>query len=75
LEAGVVGVADPYRGETVCAIISLKQGSALTEEELVAWCKARMAPYKVPREVRIVPELPKTPTGKILRRALRGLVF
>jgi long-chain acyl-CoA synthetase len=70
-EAAVVGVADPYRGETVKAFVSLKPGSSVTPEEIIAWAKERMAAYKYPRSVELVDELPKTTTGKILRRELR----
>ena len=70
-EAAVVGVPDPYRGETVKAYVSLKAGSRASGDELVQFCKARMAAYKYPRSVEIVDELPKTVTGKILRRELR----
>lgn len=71
-EAAVVGVSDPYRGETVKAAVSLKAGATLTPDELIEWCKPRMAAYKYPRQVAILDELPKTVTGKILRRELRG---
>jgi long-chain acyl-CoA synthetase len=71
-EAAVVGVADAYRGETVKAYVSLKAGAEVTVQELVAHCKQRMAAYKYPREVEVVDELPKSPTGKILRRSLRA---
>jgi long-chain acyl-CoA synthetase len=71
-EAGVIGVPDEYRGESVKAVISLKPGTAATPEELIAFCKERMAAYKYPRMVEIVEDLPKTVTGKILRRELRG---
>ena len=70
-EAAVVGVPDEYRGETVKAVVSLKPGQVVAPEELSAWCKERMAAYKYPRQVEIADDLPKTPTGKILRRALR----
>ncbi|WP_448641621.1 AMP-binding protein [Geodermatophilus sp. URMC 63] len=70
-EAAVVGVADAYRGETVKAFVSLKPGSSVTPEEVIAWAKERMAAYKYPRSVEFVDELPKTTTGKILRRELR----
>ncbi|SFL63981.1 AMP-binding protein [Geodermatophilus ruber] len=70
-EAAVVGVPDPYRGETVKAFVSLKAGAAATPEELIAFAKDRMAAYKYPRSVELVDELPKTTTGKILRRELR----
>lgn len=70
-EAAVVGVADAYRGESVKAVLSLKPGATVTAEEIVAFCKERMAAYKYPRLVEFLPELPKTVTGKILRRELR----
>ncbi|HQT61547.1 MAG TPA: AMP-binding protein [Acidiphilium sp.] len=71
-EAAVVGIADAYRGETVKAVISLRPGTQVTQEEIVAFCKERMAAYKYPRLVEIIDDLPKTVTGKILRRELRG---
>lgn len=70
-EAAVVGVPDEYRGESVKAFVSLKAGAEVTSEELIAFCKERMAAYKYPRAVDFVDELPKTTTGKILRRELR----
>ena len=70
-EAAVIGVPDEYRGESVKAFISLKPGTSTTTEEIIAFCKERMAAYKYPRQVEIVDELPKTVTGKILRRELR----
>jgi long-chain acyl-CoA synthetase len=70
-EAGVVGVADEYRGETVKAYVSLRAGQAIEPDELIAFCKERMAAYKYPRQVEILEEIPKTVTGKILRRELR----
>ncbi len=73
-EAAVVGIPDPYRGETVKAFVSLKPGyeGKVTPEELIEFCRARLAAYKYPRFVEIVDEVPKTPTGKFLRRLLRG---
>ena len=70
-EAAVVGVPDEYRGETVKAFVSLRPGATATPDELIAFCKERMAAYKYPRQVEFVDELPKTVTGKILRRELR----
>jgi long-chain acyl-CoA synthetase len=70
-EAAVVGVPDEYRGESVKAFVSLKPGTSATPEELIAFAKERMAAYKYPRTVELVDELPKTVTGKILRRELR----
>jgi long-chain acyl-CoA synthetase len=71
-EVAVVGVSDPYRGETVKAFVSLKLEQTVTGEELIAFCKERMAAYKYPRHIELVDELPKTMTGKILRRELRN---
>jgi len=70
-ESAVVGVPDEKRGETVKAFVSLKPGATVTPDELIAHCKQRMAAYKYPRQVVIIDELPKTVTGKILRRELR----
>lgn len=72
LEAAVVGVPDEYRGETVKAFVSLKSGETVTEAELIAFCKEEMAAYKYPRSIDFVSELPKTASGKILRRELRA---
>ena len=71
MEAAAVGVPDEYRGETVQAFVALKEGDGPTEEELIAFCKERMADYKYPRKVELLDELPKTATGKFLRRDLR----
>ncbi|MFJ9828039.1 AMP-binding protein [Streptomyces sp. NPDC101160] len=71
-EAAVVGVPDAYRGETVRAYVSLRPGAAADPAELSAYCERRLAAYKYPREVEILPELPKTTSGKILRRELRS---
>ncbi|GHF80371.1 class I adenylate-forming enzyme family protein [Streptomyces thermodiastaticus] len=71
-EAAVVGVPDGYRGETVKAFISLRPGAEADPAELAAYCKERLAAYKYPRQVEILPDLPKTASGKILRRELRS---
>ena len=71
-ESAVVGVPDVKRGETVKAFVSLKPGMSATPEDLIAHCRARMAAYKYPRSIVVVDDLPKTVTGKILRRELRG---
>jgi long-chain acyl-CoA synthetase len=73
-EVAVVGVPDPYRGETVKAFVALKEGfeGKVTGEEIMVHCKERMAAYKYPRQVEFVKEVPKTATGKFLRRVLRG---
>ncbi len=71
LEAAAVGVPDEYRGETVRAFVVPKPGERLTEEELSAFCKERLAPYKVPKQFEFREALPKTLVGKVLRRSLR----
>lgn len=73
LEAAVVGQPDSYSGESVVAYVSLKAGAQATDAELVAFAKERMAAYKYPRRLYILNDLPKTHTGKIQRRELRGL--
>ena len=70
LEVGVAGVPDAYRGETVKAWVVARQGETLTADEIRAWCKERMAPFKIPTQVEFRSELPKTTVGKILRREL-----
>ncbi len=71
-EAIVVGIPDDYRGETVKAFVSLVAGAVVTGDELIAYSRERLAAYKYPRVVEVRDELPKTVTGKLLRRALRG---
>jgi long-chain acyl-CoA synthetase len=70
LDVGVAGVPDAYRGETVKAWVVVKPGEELTQQEVMDWCKERLAKFKVPTEVEFRSELPKTTVGKILRREL-----
>jgi len=70
MEVAVAGVSDPYRGETVKAYIVLKEGQTSTDKEIIAFCKERLAPYKVPKLIEFKTDLPKTMVGKILRRVL-----
>ena len=70
MDVGVAGIPDPYRGETVKAWVVVKPGETLTEAELKAFCKERLAAYKVPTHYEFRAELPKTTVGKILRREL-----
>lgn len=70
-EVAVVGVKDTYRGETVKAVVSLKPGADVSIEALGVFCRERLAADKVPRKIAIIAELPKNPSGKILRRELR----
>ena len=71
LEAATIGIPHPEKGETVKSFVVLKPGLSLTAEELTAWLRERLAPYKVPRELEFLPELPKSTVMKILRRELR----
>jgi acyl-coenzyme A synthetase/AMP-(fatty) acid ligase len=72
-EVGVVGAPDPYRGENPIAYVVLKPEARgkVREEEIVEWCRAEMAVYKAPRRVCFVEALPKTASGKVLKRLLR----
>ena len=69
-EAVAVGVPDEYRGETVKAFIVRVPDSSVTEEEILSFCKERLAPYKTPKSVEFREELPKSTVGKLLRRVL-----
>ena len=70
-EVAVIGIPDPYRGETVKAFVSLKPGLTAEPAEIVEFARSRMAAYKYPRQVEILDEIPKNASGKILRRELR----
>ncbi|WP_231914363.1 class I adenylate-forming enzyme family protein [Rhodococcus sp. LB1] len=73
-EAAVVGQPDFYRGEALIAFVSPRPGAAIDVDELRGWCRERLSAYKVPTEFRVAHELPKTSTGKILRRMLRDSI-
>ncbi|MBU6216847.1 MAG: acyl-CoA synthetase, partial [Acidobacteria bacterium] len=75
VDVGVLGVPDPEMGERVCAFVQLRPDADLQAgdegaAELVDWCRARLSHFKCPREVRFVDELPRLPTGKLLKRLL-----
>jgi long-chain acyl-CoA synthetase len=70
-DASVVGAPDSYRGETVVAYVVLREGASAGEDEVIAQCREQLAVYKAPRRVVFVEEIPKTLTGKALRRELR----
>ena len=70
-EAVSAGVPDAYRGETVKAFIVLKPGETATDQEIIEFCKTKLAPYKIPKLVEFRAELPKSAVGKILRKILR----
>jgi len=71
LEAMVIGVPDDHWGESVKAVVSLKPDQTATQEELIAFCKQNLASYKKPKTVEFMDSLPKSATGKILKRVVR----
>jgi long-chain acyl-CoA synthetase len=70
-EACTIGVGDQYRGETVKSYIVLQEGEAMTPDEVEIYCRESLAPYKIPKIVEFIDELPKSGVGKILRRVLK----
>ena len=75
LEAGVIGAPDPIYGEIVVAFISLREGRQATPEELQQFARQRLADYKVPERILYLDQLPKSPTGKVHRRALKEMLL
>jgi len=71
-DAVSIGIPDAYRGETVKVFVVVKPEETLTEEEVIAHCKEKLAAYKVPRMVEFRQELPKSMVGKVLRKELRA---
>ena len=71
LETAVIGVPDDYWGESVKAFVVLKEGMYATQDEIIDLCKKTIASYKKPRSVEFVQQLPKSPTGKILKRVIK----
>ncbi|MBS3756502.1 MAG: long-chain-fatty-acid--CoA ligase [Desulfobacterales bacterium] len=70
-DAGVIGFPDETWGEAIKAVVVPRQGEQMTEEELIEWCRDRIARFKIPKKVVVAEEIPRTPTGKILKRVLR----
>ncbi len=71
LEAAVVGRPDERWGEVPIAFVALRQGSSVTTDELLRHCGAQLARFKIPKDITIVDELPRNPSGKVLKRELR----
>jgi long-chain acyl-CoA synthetase len=71
--AATIGIPDALYGEEVAAFIVLKDGSQVMAEDLIAHCQSELADYKCPKTVRIVKDIPKGPTGKLLKRELARL--
>lgn len=71
-EAAAVGIPDEYRGETIKAFVTLKQGESATEEEIIDFCKDKLAAYKRPKIVEFRDDIPKSAVGKVLRKDLRA---
>ena len=72
-EACSIGIPDPKRGENIKVFVVLKEGETATEEEMIEFCKSRLAKYKLPTEIEFRDELPKSNVGKILRKELRAV--
>jgi long-chain acyl-CoA synthetase len=73
-EAAVVGKSDKHRGEVPVAFVSLKEGNRLDPSEIVEFCKQSLAAYKIPHRIIVTSKLPRTSTGKILKRELKKIV-
>ena len=70
-EAAVIGLPDEMWGEQVVAVVQARSGSSVSQDELIAFCRERLASYKKPRHIVFAGELPKNASGKILKRELR----
>jgi long-chain acyl-CoA synthetase len=69
-EVAVIGVADEVRGEVPKAFVIVREGMTADDKELRAFCRDHLAHYKIPRHFELVADLPRTPTGKVLKRLL-----
>ena len=70
-DAAVIGLPSPKWGEVPLAVVVPKQGATLDDKELLAWCKGKLAPFKLPKVAVVLTEIPRNPSGKILKRVLR----
>jgi long-chain acyl-CoA synthetase len=75
LQAGVIGKPHSVYGEQVVAFVSLRQGQEIDEQQLMEFARQRLADYKTPERILFLPDLPKGPTGKVQRRALKEMAF
>jgi fatty-acyl-CoA synthase len=71
-QAAVVAMPDPKWGERPCGFVELRDGAGVTEEELIAWCRGRLAGFKLPARI-VFQALPRTSTGKVQKFALRDI--
>jgi long-chain acyl-CoA synthetase len=71
-EACAIGIPHPSRGEQIKVYVVLKEGETATQEELIEYCKMKLAAYKLPTQIEFRKELPKTNVGKVLRKTLRA---
>ena len=71
IESAVIGIPDPKWGEIVKAVVILQNGASVTENEIIDFCKSKLSNFKCPKSIDFIDELPKTLTGKILRRKVR----
>src|SRR4030095_4158107 len=68
--AATIGIPDPLYGEEVAAFIVTREGTRVSEEDLISFCRDKLADFKCPKTIRIVKEIPKGPTGKLLKREI-----
>jgi long-chain acyl-CoA synthetase len=73
LDACAIGIPDPDQGESIKAFVVLKKGEQAASQEIIDFCRKRLAPLKAPQSVVFLSELPRTPVGKVLRRELKRM--